>query len=61
MILPKKDAIFPDGLRQQGFITGVHCALSGIDDIVAVVAQATHGLRRDVGIRKDAHAMGRRP
>ena len=61
MILRKKDAIFPNGLRQQGFVTGIHCALGGIDDIVASIAQDTHGLHHDVGICKDAHAIRRRP
>ena len=61
MVLRKKDAIFPDGLCQQGFVTGIHCALGGIDDVVAAIAQATHGLRHDIGIRKDAHAIRRRP
>ena len=61
VILRKKDAIFPDGLRQQGFVTGIHCALGGMDDIVAAIAQGAHGLRHDVGIGKDAHAIRRRP
>jgi len=60
MIFRKKDAIFPDGLRQQGFVTGIRCALGGVDNIVAAIAQGTHGLRHDVGIRKDAHAIRRR-
>lgn len=61
MIFRNKDAIFADGLRQQGFVTGIHCALGGMDDIVAGIAQVTHGVRHDVGIRKDAHAIRRRP
>jgi hypothetical protein len=61
MVLRKKDAIFSHGLRQQGFVSRINCALGGMDDIVAAIAQATHGLRHDVGIREDAHVIRRRP
>jgi hypothetical protein len=60
VILRKKHAAFPDGLRQQGFVTGIHRALGSMDDIVAGIAQGSHGLRHDVGICKKAHAIRRR-
>ncbi len=34
MILRQKDAIFTDGLRQQGFVTGIDSALGGINDTI---------------------------
>jgi hypothetical protein len=59
MILRQRDSIFADGLCQQDFVTGIHCAFGGIDDIVAAVAQGAHGPRHDVGIRTDAHTIRR--
>ena len=61
MVLGEKDPIFPDGLRQQGLVTGIRCTLGGMDDIVAALAQGTDGLCHDVGIGEDAHAIQRRP
>jgi hypothetical protein len=61
MIFRQKNAIFHDRLRQEGFVSGIGCKLRGIKNIVAVVARTAHGPRHYVCIRRDAHAIGRRP
>jgi len=55
MVLGENDPPFGDSFSKQSLIARIRSSLAQIDDIVASSPHRPHGLRHNVGIRKEAH------